>query len=93
MPVKRYERIITTTEKVLRIYLLPSLAGGHHTAYLTERGLVGADAHGWRQVDLFPATGYLSAGYGFGGVPLDRLDAQQGAVEEKQKTPFHDYAS
>ena len=74
MPVKRYERIITTTEKVLRIYLLPSLAGGHHTAYLTERGLVGADAHGWRQVDLFPATGYLSAGYGFGGVPLDRLD-------------------
>ena len=54
--------------------LLPSLAGGHHTAYLTERGLVGADAHGWRQVDLFSATGYLSAGYGFGGVPLDRLD-------------------
>ena len=25
MPVKRYERIITTTEEVLRIYLLPSL--------------------------------------------------------------------
>ena len=87
MPVKRYERIITTTEKVLRIYLLPSLAGGHHTAYLTERGLVGADAHGWRQVDLFPATGYLSAGYGFGGVPLDRLDEGSSRGVDRQRHP------
>ena len=87
MPIKRYERIITTTEKVLRIYLLPSLAGGHHTAYLTERGLVGADAHGWRQVDLFPATGYLSAGYGFGGVPLDRLDEGSSRGVDRQRHP------
>ncbi len=87
MPVKRYERIITTTEEVLRIYLLPSLAGGHHTAYLTERGLVGADAHGWRQVDLFPATGYLSAGYGFGGVPLDRLDEGSSRGVDRQRHP------
>ena len=87
MPVKRYERIITTTEKVLRIYLLPSLAGGHHTAYLTERGLVGADAHGWRQVDLFSATGYLSAGYGFGGVPLDRLDEGSSRGVDRQRHP------
>lgn len=87
MPVKRYERIITTTEKVLRIYLLPSLAGGHHTAYLAERGLVGTDAHGWRQVDLLPATGYLSAGYGFGGVSLDRLDEGSSRGADRQRHP------
>lgn len=60
---------------------------GHHTAYLTERGLVGADAHGWRQVDLFSATGYLSAGYGFGGVPLDRLDEGSSRGVDRQRHP------
>ena len=87
MPVKRYERIITTTEEVLRIYLLPPVAGGYHTAYLTERGLIGADAHGRRQVDLLPAAGRLSAGHGLGGVSPDRPDEGPGGGAGSERHP------
>lgn len=42
---------------------------------------------GGGQVDLFPATGYLSAGYGFGGVPLDRLDEGSSRGVDRQRHP------
>ena len=36
---------------------------------------------------LMPTGGYLSAGYGFGGVPLDRLDEGSSRGVDRQRHP------
>ena len=72
-----HERIIVTTQTVLRIHFIPPLTGRNHTAHLAERRFAGPDAYGWRQVDLFPASGDLYAGTAIVVSPLIALMKDQ----------------
>ena len=73
-----HERIIVTTQTVLRIHFIPPLTGRNHTAHLAERRFAGPDAYGWRQVDLFPASGDLYAGNRHRSISPYRSDERPG---------------
>ena len=74
MPVKRYERIITTTEKFFGYTSFRPLQADIIQRILQKEDSVGADAHGWRQDRSVSSYRLSICRVRLWWCPLDRLD-------------------
>jgi len=62
------ENIKTDTKILFRIRHLPPFAGGDYHSCAAAEGCAGADAYGWRQVDMLSDTYLDDGGNGYRGV-------------------------